>query len=107
VYQQHKRTLPEGWNLELRSIDVTNGFFLYCLLLEKSERSGVLMLPHDEPSQNDRLKPALANRNKAMEGIGQEQYAHACDLCFVVFEDENGNLSALDLLVQFCLAAHF
>lgn len=51
------------------------------------------MLPHDEATQGDRLQPALAERNKAMEGIGQEHYAHACDVCFVVFEDDDGNLS--------------
>ncbi|KAJ7663445.1 hypothetical protein B0H17DRAFT_1144090 [Mycena rosella] len=85
----------EGWNLELRNVDVTNGFFLYSLLLEKSERGGILLLPHDEPSQRDRLKPALAERKKAMEGIGQEHWAHACDLCFVIFEDADGNIMKL------------
>ncbi|KAJ7687596.1 hypothetical protein B0H17DRAFT_1136146 [Mycena rosella] len=92
VYGNHKKTPPEGWNLELRNVDVTNGFFLYSLLLEKSERGGILLLLHDEPSQKDRLKPALAECNKAMEGIGQEHWAHACDLCFVIFEDTDGNI---------------
>ncbi|KAJ7106902.1 hypothetical protein C8R44DRAFT_637688, partial [Mycena epipterygia] len=92
VYQLYKRDRPEGSNLELRNKDVTNGFFLYSLLLEKSERAGILMLPHDEANQKDRLQPALAQRNKAMEGIGQEHWAHARDLCFIVFEDDDGNL---------------
>ncbi|KAJ7168385.1 hypothetical protein C8R43DRAFT_822857, partial [Mycena crocata] len=43
--------------------DVSNGFFLYSLLLEKSERGGVLLLPHDEADQKDRLQPVLAERN--------------------------------------------
>ncbi|KAJ7672974.1 hypothetical protein DFH06DRAFT_979239 [Mycena polygramma] len=113
VYQQHKRLPPEGWNLELRDVDVTNGFFLYSLLLEKSERGSILVLPHDEPNQKDRLQPALAERNKAMEGIGQECYAHACDLCFVVFEDADGNLVKIqtahcdgDTIGHRCCKAH-
>ncbi|KAF8175031.1 hypothetical protein K438DRAFT_1608874 [Mycena galopus ATCC 62051] len=113
VYLQHKRTVPEGWNLELRNTDVANGFFLYSLLLEKSERSGILMLPHDEASQNDRLQPALAERNKAMEGIGQEHWAHACDLRFVVFEDDSGNILKIqtahcdgDTIGHRCCKAH-
>lgn len=57
-------------------------FLLYSLLLEKAERRGGLVLPHDEASHKDRLIPALAEQNKAMEGIGQEAYPHACDLCF-------------------------
>ncbi|KAJ7708089.1 hypothetical protein B0H17DRAFT_971679, partial [Mycena rosella] len=89
VYGNRKKTPAEGWNLELRNLDVTNGFFLYSLLLEKSERGGILLLPHDEPSQKDRLQPVLAERNKAMEGIGQEHWAHACDLCFVIFDSED------------------
>lgn len=69
-----------------------NGFFLYSLLLDKAERHGVLVLPHDEPSQKDRLQPALAERNKMTEGIGQECYPHACDLCFIVFLNDDGEI---------------
>jgi hypothetical protein len=70
-----------------------NGFFLYSLLLDKAEQGGVLMLPHDESRQSDRLRPALEKRNSDMEGIGQECYAHACDLCFHIVENEQGELS--------------
>ncbi|KAJ7085416.1 hypothetical protein B0H15DRAFT_910362 [Mycena belliarum] len=113
VYQDHKTTRPEAWTLELRDRDVSNGFFLYSLLLEKSERSGILVLPHDEANQKDRLQPALAQRNKAMEGIGQEHWAHACDLCFIVFEDDDGNLMKIqsahcdgDTIGHRCCKAH-
>jgi hypothetical protein len=51
------------------------------------------MLPHDEASQKDCLQPALAERNSHMEGIGQECYAHACNLCFHVIKNEHGQLS--------------
>ncbi|KAK7012469.1 hypothetical protein R3P38DRAFT_2790720 [Favolaschia claudopus] len=88
------RPNPDGWNLDMRAEDVLNGFFLYSLLLEKAERRSILVLAHDESTQKGRLGPALAERNKAMEGIGQEAYPHACDLCFFVFEDGDGNLSA-------------
>lgn len=70
-----------------------NGFFLYSLLLDKTEQGGILILPHDEASQSYRLQPALAERNSAMEGTGQECYAHACDLCFVIVKNEQGQLS--------------
>ncbi|KAJ6532988.1 hypothetical protein B0H19DRAFT_1272602 [Mycena capillaripes] len=112
VYHQHKRTPPEGWNLELRNVDA-NGFFLYSLLLEKSEWGGILVLPHDEAKQRDRLQPALAERNKVMEGIGQEYYPHPCDLYFVVFEDAEGNLVKIqtahrdgDTIGHRCYKAH-
>ncbi|KAK7001157.1 hypothetical protein R3P38DRAFT_3612695 [Favolaschia claudopus] len=69
--QSSTRPNPDGWNLDMRAEDVLNGFFLYSLLLEKAERRSIL---------KGRLGPALAERNKAMEGIGQEAYPHACDL---------------------------
>jgi hypothetical protein len=37
-----------------------------------------------------------------MEGIGQEAYPHACDLCFFVFEAEDGTLSAHFYNTSFC-----
>lgn len=79
-------------SLEMRAEDVLNGFLMYSLLLDKAEHGSFLLLPHDERSQRDRLKEALAERNKAMEGVGQESYPHACDLCYQVYENEEGNL---------------
>ncbi|PPQ87549.1 hypothetical protein CVT26_010640, partial [Gymnopilus dilepis] len=43
-------------------------------------------------SQKDRLQPVLQARNARMEGFGQEEYTHACDLCYIVFLDDEGNL---------------
>ena len=80
--------LPWQTSLAMRSEDVTNGFFLYSLLLDRAERGCILILPHDAVSQCSRLEPALAIRNYAMEGVGQEFYLHACDLCFVVFDQD-------------------
>jgi len=91
IYQQID-CMPIHWDIsfELRDEFVLNGFFLYSLLLEKAEQRTPLHLSHHETSQRDRLKGALEVRNKAMEGIGQEAYTHACDLCFVVIKDEAG-----------------
>ena len=79
-------------SLELGDEFLLNAFFLYSLLLEKSEQCNALFLPHDESSQRLRLHDALLERNKRMEGPGQEAYLHACDLCFFVFEGDDGGL---------------
>ncbi|KAF7354501.1 hypothetical protein MVEN_01139400 [Mycena venus] len=94
IYHNSRHFTPEDWSVTrlIRKEDTMNGFFLYSLLLDKAEQGSVLILPHDEASQRDRLQPALAERNSAMEGTGQECYAHACDLCFHIFENENGQL---------------
>ncbi|KAJ7092220.1 hypothetical protein C8R44DRAFT_750333 [Mycena epipterygia] len=76
----------------IRKEDPVNGFFLYSLLLEEAEQGGILILPHDEASQSYRLQPALAELNSATEGTGQECYVHACDLCFVIVKNEQGQL---------------
>ncbi|KAG1720182.1 hypothetical protein EDB19DRAFT_1930573 [Suillus lakei] len=92
-------TLPRAfdeefsWQYTLRmcDTDVLNGFFIYSLLLEKAEHSSCLVLPHDE-QQRIRIDVALSERNKEMEGIGQEAYPHACDLCFIVIGDDDSKL---------------
>lgn len=67
-----------------------NGFFLYSLLLDCFEANGCLILPHDASSQSERLDYAMHRRNKAMEGIGQECWSHACSLCFQLDIGEDG-----------------
>jgi len=86
------RSVEWPYSLELHSNEAMHGFLLYSLLLDKAEHGSCLILPHDGPSQKDRLEIPLAERNKAMEGIGQEFWAHACDLCFVVEESADGSL---------------
>lgn len=93
-------------SLDIRDEHILNGFFLYSLLLDKAERGTRLWLIHDESSQKDRLKAALAERNKLMEGIGQENYMHACSLCFIVDENEAGELSKF-LLISFVSEVNF
>ncbi|KIM42532.1 hypothetical protein M413DRAFT_408395 [Hebeloma cylindrosporum] len=77
-------------SFQLEDVHVMNGFFLYSVLLDKGERQSILTVNHKEGSQRERLMAVLDERNKRMEGIGQEKYTHACDLCFIVFEDLNG-----------------
>ena len=69
----------------MRSEDVTNGFVLYSLLLEHGT---ILILPHDALKQRSRIEPALVARHHEMEGVGEELYLHACDLCFIVFDND-------------------
>ncbi|KAH6894811.1 hypothetical protein BKA70DRAFT_1375758 [Coprinopsis sp. MPI-PUGE-AT-0042] len=80
----------EGWQtaLKLWEEDILNGFFLYSLLLDHSERDTCLLLKHQVPSHRERLQDELQRRNDRMEGTGQEEYFHACDLCFKVLEQD-------------------
>ncbi|KAG1809657.1 uncharacterized protein BJ212DRAFT_1527394, partial [Suillus subaureus] len=89
-------TLPQAldkefswqYTLRMHDTDIPNGFFIYSLLLEKAENNSCLVLPHDK-QQWIRIDVALSECNKEMEGIGQEAYPHACDLCFIVIGDDN------------------
>jgi hypothetical protein len=72
----------------VREEDVLNGFFLYSLLSDHAERCVSLFLTDNASSQHDCLCGALEKRNKQMEGHGQEQYFHVCDLCFKTFEQD-------------------
>ena len=66
--------LPPNWpvTFEMDVNNVWDSFFLNALLLDHEEREEHLVLPHDAPSQVERLAPALRQRNKRMEGPGQE-----------------------------------
>lgn len=95
-------TLPQAFDeefswqytLRMRDTDVLNGFFIYSLLLEKAENNSCLVLPHDE-QQRIRIDVALSERNKEMEGIGQEAYPHACDLCFIIIGDDDSKCKSI------------
>jgi len=69
---------------------VWDTFFMHCLLRDHCEKSppAVLLLSNIGLSDG-RLRPALQARNLAMVGPGQEQWNHACDLCFA--SEENGD----------------
>ena len=90
-------SVPFTWqySLEMSSEDALNGFFIYSLLLHHAEHRQILSLPHNISGMNNWLKPALARRNKAMEGFGQEYWSHACSLCFLVDKQSSGEFSKL------------
>ncbi|KAF9537886.1 hypothetical protein CPC08DRAFT_824680 [Agrocybe pediades] len=99
-YCVRESPLQRYWqtSLKLQEEHVMNGFFLYSLLLEKAERHAILALPH-QGLLRDRLQIALSERNKQMEGVGQESYTHACDLCYIIFQDDNGRYMKLQAAV--------
>ena len=65
----------------LMSSDIVwNAFYLHALLLYKQGHKDKLVIPH-HGQHSDRLTEALAERNLAMVGTGQPQWAHSCDVC--------------------------
>lgn len=81
-------SVPAVWHVSLdMDVDhVWDGFFLYSLLLDHTERGAVLKLA---TSQAKRLRLALQAHNRRMRGTGQE-WSHACELCAWVYVDEHG-----------------
>ena len=69
----------------LNSDTVWHVFYLHALLLHAQRTHASLVVPHSGV-QSDRFNDALAARNKGMIGVGQPQWAHACDVCEQVFE---------------------
>ena len=69
---------------------VWNAFYLHALLLHHCRRKSTLELPHGG-AQSVRFSDALKARNNTMVGIGQPQWAHACDDCekMVTMETED------------------
>ncbi|PPQ87552.1 hypothetical protein CVT26_010631, partial [Gymnopilus dilepis] len=92
AYLSSKTNFHWQSSMQLLQTDVLNGFFLYSLLLDHAEQRSTRVLDHNAPSQKDRLQPVLQARNARMEGFGLEEYTHACNLCYIVFLDDEGNL---------------
>lgn len=90
--------LPDQWpsRFLLKADDVWSAFFLYALILDHEEQraisnsAGTLELPHEASSQAERIRSALRIRNSRIVGIGQEYWAHACNLCCWVSVDDTG-----------------
>ncbi|KAF8065382.1 hypothetical protein FPV67DRAFT_1419290 [Lyophyllum atratum] len=89
---QHHRcpTLPARYSksFHLTTQDTWNSLFLYWLLVDHTENDTTLQLPHNEASQALRLDAALEQRNLRMVGTGQEGWAHRCDACCHVSNDD-------------------
>ena len=88
-----KIELPIGWNftLKLDTDIVSDAFYLYSLLLDNERQSTTLTLPNRAPSNVERLRKALEDRNVRMAGPGQPEWNHACNLCTKVYPSEDGS----------------
>ncbi|KAI6012337.1 hypothetical protein EDC04DRAFT_2956638, partial [Pisolithus marmoratus] len=111
---QGTEDVGKSWpcSLQMQDEDVLNGFFIYSLLLDKAEKQSQLVLIHDS-LQHTRIDAALIVRNKEMEGIGQEAYPHACDKCFAILNNEQGQKVKIQAAVcdgnaigHLCCAVH-
>ncbi|KZT62745.1 hypothetical protein CALCODRAFT_425601, partial [Calocera cornea HHB12733] len=78
--------------ISLRNEYIWDTFYLDALLQHHDEQHTTLVLLEHIPGngriQKDRLTHALEERNRFMEGTGQEYYAHACDGCVRVTEND-------------------
>ena len=83
-------SLPEtvGERPSITSEIVWNSFYLHALLLHHTRRASQLKVPHSG-EQADRLTAALNARNEQMVGVGQPEWAHACDDCEKILTPEN------------------
>ncbi|KAJ7687968.1 hypothetical protein B0H17DRAFT_677228 [Mycena rosella] len=81
--------LPLDWqtSFQLDVEDVWNTFYTYSLRLDYHEHQELMELPHDAPSQAERLRALLEVRNSRMAGTGQEEWNHACDVCCYMYLD--------------------
>lgn len=89
-------SLPPNWphRLAMDVDDVWDSFFLHALLVDRhTNKLPCLELPHNAPTQLDRLRDALLARNQRMAGPGQEEWNHACSLCCLIQDHEDGTSS--------------
>ncbi|KAL0574434.1 hypothetical protein V5O48_007520 [Marasmius crinis-equi] len=92
--------LPQSGNLldAIREEVVYDAFYLHSLVRDCEWRgTGPLVLRHDV-TQAERIDLALADRNRLMVGNGQEMWAHACDKCMKIVE-QNGQKEYLTAVV--------
>ena len=83
-------SLPEtvGEHPSITSEIVWNSFYLHALLLHHTRHASQLKVPHSG-EQADQLTAALNARNEQMVGVGQPEWAHACDNCEKILRPEN------------------
>ncbi|KZV93219.1 hypothetical protein EXIGLDRAFT_768232 [Exidia glandulosa HHB12029] len=79
------------WSTELTCEQVWDAFFLHALLLHHERHANPLQLPEHAASHDERLSTALAARNSTMVGPGQQDWAHACNLCCKIVQQADGN----------------
>ncbi|PIL31096.1 hypothetical protein GSI_05792 [Ganoderma sinense ZZ0214-1] len=84
IYNLSLRTFQEG-STKITSEIVWNAFFIHALLLHHTRSRLCMKLPH-HGEQSDRIASALLACNEAMVGVGQVEWAHACDDCEKIVE---------------------
>jgi len=93
--------LPDTWkfSFKLDTDIVSDGFYLYSLLLDCGRHGTILQLPQNSPTNIERMREALEARNLRMVGTGQPEWNHACNLCTKVYKEEDGSSGMLSFLV--------
>ncbi|RDX54688.1 hypothetical protein OH76DRAFT_1340898, partial [Lentinus brumalis] len=97
IYNMGLSDLPDA--RPLSSETVWHAFYLHALLLDCERRSDILHLPHAGP-HSARLLRALEARNLRMAGLGQPQWAHACDECEKLFPPDGSDPKRLNACVM-------
>ncbi|KAF7322243.1 hypothetical protein HMN09_00001400 [Mycena chlorophos] len=97
--EEQPSEMPEwaGVSFKLRNEHIWDG--RYAALLEDHERRGkTLRVPHTG-EQRFRFTKAMNERNARIQLLGQPQWGHYCNQCLRVWEDENGDLSKIHVVV--------
>lgn len=67
---------------------VLDAFFLYSLLLRAFRRGLPLEVPDEVADNYQRFQDPLEDCNQQMAGPGQPEWAHTCDRCAWIYNDE-------------------
>ena len=89
-HSEARSTFPPHWSVhpDLTTSLVSDAFFLYSLLRDRTERHVPLVLDN-EGTQSARLEPALLQRTASLVGPAREGWNHICKRCCAV-KEENG-----------------
>ncbi|KIJ39715.1 hypothetical protein M422DRAFT_257546 [Sphaerobolus stellatus SS14] len=71
---------------------VSEGFYLYSLLLDHERNRTLLRLSHRGAKNAERLKEAWEARNARMAGTRQQEWNHVREGCTKLFKEENGTI---------------
>ncbi|KAI0739265.1 hypothetical protein C8Q80DRAFT_1112653, partial [Daedaleopsis nitida] len=88
---------PRQWaphQPELTTVLVSDTFYIYALLRDRSQRALHLVL-NNHGNQASRLQPALIQRTASLVGPAREGWNHVCKRCCAV-KNEGGHTSVMD-----------
>ncbi|KAI0355731.1 hypothetical protein OH77DRAFT_1479572 [Trametes cingulata] len=92
----HCEDIPARYRL--RTEHVWDGFVLLSLLKDAERQQYVLEVPHTG-DQRDRFTKAMSDRNAHIHCFGQEEFNHFCDKCHREYQQEDGSINFLDVVV--------